>query len=367
MRPPLLNLSERTALAARLRHLKPGVAAAVTTEFLARHPDWVQKYGDRDRALGIEDAASHVEFLAGAIDCGSTSGFEDYLRWTTRMLGARGIGVEFVTENCQQIRAALAADLSASEQELVAQYIQEGCAAVTEPATADAATTNGTLVLTRELFLQAILTGQRHVALTIATEAVSAGQQIHDIYAEVFQEALYEVGRRWEANQITVAEEHMATAITQYVVAQMYSRLPTSPQQRGNLVMTGVEGELHQVGPTMVADVLEADGWNVRFLGSNMPHSGIAQAIEQHRAAVVGISATMLYNISQVVRLITGLREHLGDRMPQVLLGGRAFHAAPTLGTELGVVGVAHDVRAAVALARPLGPGSGLKITKRRM
>ena len=52
------------------------------------------------------------------------------------------------------------------------------------------------------------------------------GHSLLDIYVEIFQESLYQVGRAWEMNELTVAEEHMATAITQYVIAQNYANLP---------------------------------------------------------------------------------------------------------------------------------------------
>ena len=181
---------------------------------------------------------------------------------------------------------------------------------------------------TQSLFLQAILKGQRRAATTVAFESLRDGNPIQDIYVEVFQESLYQVGRLWESNRITVAEEHMATAITQYVLAQMYPHIPASGTRRGNMVITGVAGELHQVGANMVADVLEAQGYDVRFLGTNMPHGGILQAIKEHEADLLGISTTMLFNIPQVTRLAEEVREEFGPRSPRIVVGGSAFRCA---------------------------------------
>ena len=106
---------------------------------------------------------------------------------------------------------------------------------------------------------------------------------------------MYEIGRLWQTNQITVAREHMATAITQYVMAQLFPLLGQSEgASRGRVVVAGVQGELHQIGAMMVSDVLESDGWQVRFLGSNMPHSGILETMEQEAASVLCISTTIL-------------------------------------------------------------------------
>ncbi len=131
----------------------------------------------------------------------------------------------------------------------------------------------------RQEYLREILAGKRKPALEIIMDAYRGGYPILGIYMDVFQEALYEIGRLWETNQITVADEHMGTAITQYVMSNLYQHLEFSDKQRGRLVMTGVQGELHQVGANMVSDVLEADGWEVMFLGTNVPEEGIIKSI----------------------------------------------------------------------------------------
>jgi MerR family transcriptional regulator, light-induced transcriptional regulator len=74
----------------------------------------------------------------------------------------------------------------------------------------------------------------------------------------------------------------------------------------------------------MVADVLEANGWNVRFLGTNMPHAGVLQA------DVVGISATMLFNLPKVRLLVNEVRGKFANRPSRILIGGGAFRSLPS-------------------------------------
>ncbi|MBA2378709.1 MAG: hypothetical protein H0V76_03940 [Blastocatellia bacterium] len=83
----------------RISEAKHVVAQSVTDQFLLRHPDWVTRYGDAGRVRGIEDAKYHIDFLSSSIESGSTAPFEDYARWTSRMLASRGIDPEFVAEN----------------------------------------------------------------------------------------------------------------------------------------------------------------------------------------------------------------------------------------------------------------------------
>jgi methanogenic corrinoid protein MtbC1 len=200
-------------------------------------------------------------------------------------------------------------------------------------------------------YLKVILAGKRKTALEIIMDAYRGGYPIPGIYMDVFQEALYEIGRLWETNKITVADEHMGTAITQYVMSNLYQYLERPDKQRGKVVMTGVQGELHQVGANMVADILEADGWDVMFLGTNVPADGVIQSIRKHGADLFGISSTMLFNIPRVIELAEAVRKEFSDSV-RIMLGGGAFRALQTLPLELGGCTVALNLREALDRTR---------------
>lgn len=340
-------------MARALREQKHKVAVEVTESFLRRHPDWLTRYGERARTAGIEDATYHVEFLATAVEAGSPAAFTDYVRWTRRVLEARGIAARFLAENLDQIEKVLASVVSPTAATSVSTYMAPAREACVLP---EAATheddSDGPLALTRRLFVDAILGGQRTAAMTVAVEALQQGATIVDLYAEVFQGALHEIGRRWEANRITVADEHMATAIAQHVLGQIYARLELPRPTRGRLLIAGVPGELHQLGANMVADILEAHGWDVRFLGTNCPRSSILAAVEKHAPSVVGLSATMLTSLPAAAELLAAIRR-LAGRQVRLIVGGAAFRASDAALRDWGADLFVPDVRAAVQLLCP--------------
>ena len=203
----------------------------------------------------------------------------------------------------------------------------------------------------RQEYLKEILAGKRNTALKLIMDAYHGGYPIPGIYMDVFQEALYEVGRLWETNKITVADSHMGTAITQYVMSNLYQHLEIADERRGKIVMTGVQGELHQVGANMVADVLEADGWDVTFLGTNVPAEGAIESIRQHGPDLFGISSTMFFNIPKVIQLVETVRKEFGDSV-RIMLGGGAFKALHELPRELDGCIVAMNLREALDRTR---------------
>jgi methanogenic corrinoid protein MtbC1 len=343
----------RSRLADRLQELKSTIAGEVTEVFLKRHPDWMARYGERARKFGIEDAQYHIDFLRGAVEAGSIQAFEGYCEWAAGVLQARSIAPQFLVENLGQIETALRSRLSPDEQAMVASMVDAGRAACSHQRSRPTAT-DSPLSLTQAVFLQSILLGSRAGSVQIVEEALKNGASLFDIYAQVFQVSLYEVGSLWERGKISVSVEHRATAITQFVMAGIYSRsMPAPPPvPLGNAIVTGVTGELHQVGGNMVADVLEHAGWNVQFLGTNSPHTGVVDALLVQDSDLLCISATMLFSVPNVVSLIRDARARSSKL--RILIGGAAFRARPELWEEIGADGFAPDLGTAVETANRL-------------
>ena len=158
-----------------LRRSEQLIAETVTDAFLARHPDWVARYGDLARIRGIEDARFHVQFLGGAIESDSPAAFADYVRWTTRVLEARGIDRTFLHENLLQVQQAAESLLSPGEVEVLARFMASGLA----PGLVDGGpvSVEHPLTETRNMFIQTILKGDRKSALTVASEALARGHR----------------------------------------------------------------------------------------------------------------------------------------------------------------------------------------------
>jgi MerR family transcriptional regulator, light-induced transcriptional regulator len=347
-----LGFAERTDIADAVRRLREDAARQVTDTFLSLHPDWVVRYGERARRRGIEDALFHIDFLAGAVETGSGEAFASYTAWAARVLRARHIEPVFLKENLRQVCEAVTAGLPPSQAAFVGAIVDEGCRACDGADEGGPSPSVETLLApARETFLQAILAGHRTAAVNVALLALAERPPV-DVYVLVIQEALYAVGRLWESNRITVAQEHMATAVAQFVVAQMFRSLPAPATHHGTIVLTGVEGERHQLGAHMVADLLESEGWDVRFLGVDLPQAGVVQTVEELRPRILAISATMLFNVPKVTALVSAVRARLGGDAPHVLLGGSAFRSAGLLWQDVGANGCALDLRQALTLTR---------------
>lgn len=200
-------------------------------------------------------------------------------------------------------------------------------------------------------YIGALREGDRRKALSAALNAVNAGLDIRDLYLDVFQPAMHEVGRLWEANQFTVAQEHLATAITQSVMAQLYAGCNEQRYLGRTMVATTIGGELHELGIRMVADFFELEGYDVYYLGVNVPVEDIVSMVNQRRAHLLGLSVTLGSHILQARTVIQAVRASPIGRTIKVMVGGQPFNRAPEVARSIGADFTAADARSAVRMA----------------
>ncbi|NTU79066.1 MAG: hypothetical protein HGA45_06645 [Chloroflexales bacterium] len=205
-------------------------------------------------------------------------------------------------------------------------------------------------------YLAAVLSGDRVTALVLMREALAAGIPLPLLYQDVLQPALYEIGRRWERGQIDVATEHLATAITRSVMDQCVSIVKPLPSGPPTILATCMSHELHELGLRMVADSLELDGWNVLYLGANMPLDPIVALAVQYRVAGVIVSITLGKQARPVYELAQALRQSPIGATVKLLVGGQPFHRISGLWRQVGADGTAPDAIGAVEWVRSQVP-----------
>lgn len=202
-----------------------------------------------------------------------------------------------------------------------------------------------------EDYLAALRRGDRREALRVAQSALAAKIDIRDLYMDVFQSAMQEIGHLWEMNQLTVAQEHLATAITQSVMAQLYGHIFTRPFIGRTLLATCIGGELHELGIRMVADFFEMEGWDVYYLGANVPTDEVVGALRERQVDLLGISASLNSHVKLARELIGAVRASPVGRDIKIMVGGQPFNRAPHLYETIGADFTAPNAREAVRIA----------------
>jgi methanogenic corrinoid protein MtbC1 len=344
------------ALAEAIDAHAEGVAAIVTERQFADDPTLAARFGERGRRKCTEDARRHLEYLSSAALADSDTLFADYAGWAKILLARLGLSDEDLVRNLTLLRDVIRDSLGEPLGHAAARIVDGALRDLPAmPSVTDSFLTPGAPhAELAQRYLELLLTGDRQSASTLILDAVDRGVSVRDVYLHVFQRSQHEVGRRWQMNELTVAEEHFCTAATQLIMAQLYPRIFATPRIGRRLVAACVGGDLHEIGMRMVADFFEMAGWDTYYLGANTPLEGIVESVEHRRADALAISATMSYHVPAVAEVVRAVRDRVAPPGPRILVGGYPFRVDAELWRSVGADGFAADAAGAVPLANRL-------------
>ena len=173
-------------------------------------------------------------------------------------------------------------------------------------------------------FLSALLEGNRSECMAVVQELLNNEVDLQILYTDLFQSSLYRIGELWEQNKISVAVEHLATAITENLIATVYPSILSCHEPIGKkAVISCSANEYHQVGARMVTDIMELYGWQTWFLGANTPAEDLLNLIQEKNPDVLGLSLSVYFNMCRLKETLNTVHSHYPHL--DVLVGGQAF------------------------------------------
>ncbi|MGZ4428044.1 MAG: cobalamin B12-binding domain-containing protein [Nocardioidaceae bacterium] len=218
-------------------------------------------------------------------------------------------------------------------------------------------------------YLGALGSGNRAAALEVVGRLRAEGHPSLDIMARVLAPAQLRVGQLWVRDEFSVAQEHVATAITELVLgtlaAEQEARADRERRPGPLVVVSCVEQEWHALPALMVAEYLRTDGFSVSYLGANSSAQHLVRHIHELGPVAVLLSCSLSAFLPVVRRQVEAVRE----TGTPVVVGGSGFdpdgRRARTLGATAfatagaEAAGIVRGLPRAVPPAGPLGhPGA---------
>ena len=174
-----------------------------------------------------------------------------------------------------------------------------------------------------KIFLKSLLEGDRVMASDIIYNLTVKNHTINDIYENVIRRALYDVGVLWEEGKISVATEHLSSAIVESILNELYSKIISRYRTDKIVVAASVEKEVHQIGIKMVSDVFEMNGWNVHFLGANTPSKDLLKFIDTVNPGIVALSVSIYFHYPELLKIIETIRKK--HPLLTIIIGGQGL------------------------------------------
>ena len=339
---------------------REAIALKWYNRFLENHPEIYGKYSPYLKEKTIVGFKYTLLYLQESLAMNDAALFIDSIGWAHVMLSSLHLpdnGLSSSLEVLKEVlREELPVELKAKSDDIISKSIAFLATAPTE--VPSNIRKNNPLATVAHAYLDALLIADRSAAMGIIDDQVKKGVSIRDIYLSIFQPVLRELGRLWQVQKISVAQEHYATATTQFIIAQLYQAMMIESKRakrRGKtLVAVCVSDELHEMGVRMVADFFEMDGWNTYFIGANTPTQSLIAAVKERKADVVALSSTMSFHLPSVDHHIRSLRQDPDTRHVKIIIGGYPFNIVPGLWQKVGADAYAGSADEAVAAGNRL-------------
>lgn len=172
-------------------------------------------------------------------------------------------------------------------------------------------------------FLNSLLEGDKEQATRIVMNLLNQKVEMKDIFINLFQRAMYRIGTMWETDKCTVADEHIATRITESLVELVVHHNNGKEKNGKTAVIACIDKEFHELGAHIVSGYLEASGWKVFFVGSNTPQNDLINLIEEKKPDLLGISNNFYINFIRLTKLIKQVNKVFPNL--KIIVGGQAL------------------------------------------
>ncbi len=332
----------------------------VVDQTLTEYPNITQLLGNNPLQVMYTNHSNHALFIAGVLQLNEFNLLSNLLPWVYRSYHARGFDYAYFPLELKAWKKALISLLTpALSAEILPLYDWMLNAHEKLITAAEIPTEPPALGLSPERqdqikqLLIYLLKGDRKASQNWL-EALQSEQSLSlsEMYLELLQPAMQQVGLLWEEGKISVAQEHLASALVSRLMVSIYGSqdLDTTPT-RGKVLITTAPNEFHAMGAWMLSDLLEQDGWETRYLGSNTPIKDILEYLEEEKPDILAISVAIPFNLDQADQLIRQVRSQQQFSQLRIMLGGQAFSYHERLWESLGADGYASNAREAVKLA----------------
>ncbi|RLC71880.1 MAG: cobalamin-binding protein [Chloroflexi bacterium] len=202
---------------------------------------------------------------------------------------------------------------------------------------------------------EAVIKGLPDQAQELATQAL--GDDVAPLTAidEALNPAMQIVGDKYESGEYFIPDLVMAAEAMKGAMAVIEPVLIERQEKRqvlGTVVIGTVEGDIHEIGKSLVGTMLSASGFQVHDMGVDVPASKFVERVKETGANVVGLSALLTTTMRNQETVIEALQEAGLREQVKVIIGGAP--TSPDWAQTIGADGYAENANETVGIVRQL-------------
>lgn len=194
-----------------------------------------------------------------------------------------------------------------------------------------------------------VVDGEKEACIRLVREGLAHGVDPIEAIEKGLGKGITQVGDDFGAGRCFLPELIMAADVMQAGAAILDEKIKAegkSRQSLGRVVIGTVKGDIHDIGKSVVASVLQANGYDVVDLGIDLDEEAFVDAVREHEADCLGMSSLLTLTIQVMGTVIERLEaEGLRDRV-KVIVGG--CPVTQEFADEIGADAVGFDAADAV-------------------
>ena len=170
---------------------------------------------------------------------------------------------------------------------------------------------------------RAVTEGEDVQARDLVNEALESGLPPLDILQQGVVAGITQAGELWKANKYFLPDVILSADAFKAAMEPLEPRLKQTPgHSRGKFVIGVVEGDMHDLGKSLVSALLNSAGFDVVDLGINVPLAKFVEAVKLHQPAIVGLGAYMSTTMLEMRTVIAELEKQGLRSKVKVMVGG---------------------------------------------
>jgi methanogenic corrinoid protein MtbC1 len=173
------------------------------------------------------------------------------------------------------------------------------------------------------IFVEKAMSVDRHDLYEFLSYLYQHRFSLWEIYDLVVRPGLYEIGDRWKNKEIDIYREHRASHETLDAMSKLQAEIFRKPSVGKQAVCACLDDELHDIGLRCAANILEAEGWSIHYLGTRTPYKSIVESVKDVRPEIVCLSVTYAEVTSRDVGKLKDLRKLVHRAGGKLIFGGK--------------------------------------------
>lgn len=200
-------------------------------------------------------------------------------------------------------------------------------------------------------YVQTLLGGDRPACRQIIEKAADCGVGARQLLLELCWPAQEAIRELYKEHRISLASHHMATRLNRATVDRICGSLSMEAEIGRKVLLICGDNEPEELGGQITADLFEAAGFEVKFLGGGIPNDEVLHILGHWRPDLLCLFATMPQDMPAVRKLIDYLRDVNSQPNLQVMCCGGIYKRADGLAEEIGADLFARDAEDAIRVA----------------